>query len=162
MADTNPEMTLDDAANAVGQMENFFKAFRRVSDVVRFLQTAEGRKKELTGAISGLEDALADAGREHTEKLTAMKAEHEAEQKKVDKAKVVLKQIEAEAAEKTVEAEASVERIKANATQAAEEARAAQAAADAHLAETLAEAEEAEARVVKAKEALAAMMAAGG
>lgn len=162
MADTTKEMTLDEAANAVGQMENFFKAFRRVSDLVVFLRTAEGRKKELTDAISKLEVSLADAGEDHAEKLAALKDERAAEQKKVDKAKAAFKQLEAEAEVKTAEIEADLARFKAAAEQAVAEAEAAQKAADAKLAETLAEADLAEDRVVKAKEALAAMMAAGG
>lgn len=162
MSDQAKEMTLDEAAAAVGQMENFFKAFRRVSDVVAFLRTAEQRKKELETAINKLDADLAEKGRQHTQVVTAQDEVLAALKKKIDKAETALRGIEAAAEEQTLAAEARVKAVENRAVQAAEEAKAAQEAADAHLAETLAAADEAETRVAKAKEALAAMMAAGG
>lgn len=161
MAAPDKEMTLDEAVNAVGQMENFFKAFRRVSDLVLFLQTAEGRRKELTGAISLLEDSLADASRQHTEKLTEMKAEQAALKAKIDKAMDVLKQIEAEGEERTakIEAENAALIEQGNAKMEAVEVQI--AALEDRVLKLSEEATEAEARVAKAKEALAAMLAAG-
>lgn len=162
MAAPDKEMTLDEAVAAVGQMENFFKAFRRVSDLVGFLQTAEGRRKELTAAISKLEDALADAGRQHTDKMTGMKAEHEALKKRIDKAKDVLKQIEADAEERTAKIEAEQQALVEQGHAKMEALEAQLAGVESLIAERAAEAEEVEARVAKAKETLAAMMAAGG
>lgn len=162
MGDQVKKMSLDEAAAAVGQMENFFKAFRRVSDVVAFLRTADQRTRELTDAIGKLEADLAAKADEHTQAMTAQSEALAAIKKKIDRAEAALRGIEEAANEQTAAAEAKVKAIKDKAAEAAAEAKAAQEAADAHLAETLAEAEEAEGRVAKAKEQLAAMMAAGG
>lgn len=162
MSDPINDMTLDEAANAVGQMENFFKAFRRVSDLVKFLQTAEGRRKELTGAISLLEDSLADASRQHTDKLTEMKAEQDALKKKIEKARDTLKQIEDEAEERTAKIEAENAALIEQGHAKVEAVETQIAALEDRVLKLSEEATEAEARVIKAKEALAAMMAAGG
>ena len=156
------DITTDDAMAALGQMANFFKAFRRVEDVVQFMHTAEGRKKELESANAKLEADLAEQSRQHTQVVTAQDEVLTALKKKIEKAKDALKHVEEEAERKTSEAEAKVKEIEVRAGAALADMGEAQAAADAHLAETLAAAEEAETRVQKAKEALAAMMAAGG
>jgi DNA repair exonuclease SbcCD ATPase subunit len=155
------DITTDDAMAALGQMANFFKAFRRVEDVVQYMHTAEGRMKEIAGGIDKLEADLAEKARQHTQVVTAQDEVLSALKKKIKKAEEALTGIEEAANEQTAAAEAKVAAIEARAVEAAAEAKAAQEAADVQLAETLAAADEAEARVQKAKEALAAMMAAG-
>lgn len=162
MTEPTKDMTLDDAANAVGQMENFFKAFRRVSDLVQFLRGAEQHKKELAADVETLETARTVALAAAKDQREDADGEFKALTKKIAKARETVKQIEDEAEHKIAEAEAKLEGVKAKAEQVYAEAVAAQSAADAKLAETLAEAELAEDRIVKAKAALAAMMAAGG
>ena len=162
MTEPTKDMTLDDAANAGGQMENFFKAFRRVSDLVQFLRRAEQHKKELATEVETLEAARTAALAAAKDQREDADGEFKALTKKIAKARETVKQIEDEAKRKATEAEAKLEDVKAKAEQVRAEAVAAQNAADAKLAETLTEADLAEDRIVKAKEALAAMMAAGG
>lgn len=162
MTEPTKDMTLDDAANAVGQMENFFKAFRRVSDLVQFLRGAEQHKKELAADVETLEAARTAALAAAKDQREDADGEFKALTKKIAKARETVKQIEDEAEHKIAEAEAEIKRLNTAAAEAKFDADAAQAAADTKLAETLAEAELAEDRIVKAKAALAAMMAAGG
>ena len=157
MADPNKEMSLDDAANAVGQMENFFKAFRRVSDLVLFLRTADQRKKELEAEVALLETTAQKA-------LSAAAAQRDADgdelkvlTKKITKAKETIKQIEAEAEVRVTQAEAKVAEIEAKGKQRVLEADVAVEAALLRKAEIEAEATAAEERLAKARETLAAM-----
>ena len=162
MTEPTKDMTLDDAANAVGQMENFFKAFRRVSDLVQFLRGAEQHKKELAAEVETLEAARTAALAAAKDQREEADGEFKALTKKIAKARETVKQIEAEAEHKVAEAEAKIKTFEGVVSKQIDEAVAAQKDADTKLAETLAEADLAEDRVVKAKEALAAMMAAGG
>lgn len=162
MTEPTKDMTLDDAANAVGQMENFFKAFRRVSDLVQFLRGAEQHKKELAAEVETLEAARTAALAAAKDQREDADGEFKALTKKIAKARETVKQIEAEAEHKVAEAEAKVAEIIAAGEHEYAEARAAVDAAQAHKAEIEAEAAAAEERLAKARETLAAMAAAGG
>lgn len=160
MTEPTKDMTLDDAANAVGQMENFFKAFRRVSDLVQFLRGAEQRKKEMATEIEALEArrlAALAAAKAQTEEADG---EFKALTRKLKKTRETVEQIEAEAERKTAEAEAKVAGIEAEGEGLR---RAAGEAIDAALArkdEIEAEAAVAEDRLARARETLAAIAAA--
>lgn len=162
MTEPTKDMTLDDAANAVGQMENFFKAFRRVSDLVQFLRGAEQHKKELAAEVETLEAARTAALAAAKDQREDADGEFKALTKKIAKARETVKQIEDEAEHKIAEAEAKVAEIEAEGKQRLLEADAAVLAAQARKAEVEAEAAAAEDRLLKARETLAAMAAAGG
>lgn len=162
MTEPTKDMTLDDAANAVGQMENFFKAFRRVSDLVQFLRGAEQHKKELAADVETLEAARTVALAAAKDQREDADGEFKALTKKIAKARETVKQIEDEAEHKIAEAEAKVAEIEAEGKQRLLEADAAVLAAQARKAEVEAEAAAAEDRLLKARETLAAMAAAGG
>lgn len=162
MTEPTKDMTLDDAANAVGQMENFFKAFRRVSDLVQFLRGAEQHKKELAAEVETLEAARTAALAAAKDQREDADGEFKALTKKIAKARETVKQLGDEAERKTTEAEAKVAEIIAAGEHEYAEARAAVDAAQAHKAEIEAEAAAAEERLAKARETLAAMAAAGG
>jgi chromosome segregation ATPase len=99
------EITLDDAVAALGQMANFFKAFRRVEDLVEFIKTAEQRKKELGAQIKALEEARGKNVDLVTAENTKLNAEIDALKDKAKAAATRLAKIETEE-KKAVEAAA--------------------------------------------------------
>jgi chromosome segregation ATPase len=133
MTKETKDVTLDDATAALGQMANFFKAFRRVDDLVQFLRTAEQRKAEIEAEVAALEKGRdAFAAQLAGEQAQLAEALTEAN-RKISAARARLAKIEAEEKQSEAAAALAAEKRAEDATEQAREAAAAQAVAEAEL-----------------------------
>jgi chromosome segregation ATPase len=96
MADETKDVTLSDAVAALGQMASFFKAFRRIEDLVTFMQTAEQRKAELEASIHRLDTLFVEHDAAVKSHRAALDAELAEANDKVKAARTRLAKVEAD------------------------------------------------------------------
>jgi chromosome segregation ATPase len=154
------DVTLDDAVAALGQMSNFFKAFRRAEELVEFMRTGEQRKKELDAQIKALEEARGQNVDLVTAENKKLNAELDEVNGKAKAARARLAKVEADEKKAIEEAERTAAALAEIAKKQMQDIAEAQAEAEAKLTATREAEAEAQARLDEIKVKIAGIAAA--